>query len=90
MGTKSGYNVQRCRTKEKADKIAQELCIYTTTSIQECVNYNPDFAVIAVNKQGVCEVAMEWMDRGITVLSETPAALSVEQLKKLYEYYNAR
>ena len=78
-----------CRTKEKADKMAEELSINTTTSIQECVDYKSDFAVIAVNKQSVCEVAMEWMDRGITVLSETPAALSVEQLKKLYEYYNA-
>ena len=78
-----------CRTKEKADKMAEELSINTTTSIQECVDYKPDFAVIAVNKSSGCEIAMEWMDRGITVLSETPAALSVEQLKKLYEYYNA-
>lgn len=43
-----------CRTKEKADKIAQELCIYTTTSIQECVNYNPDFAVIAAFRNTGC------------------------------------
>lgn len=78
-----------CRTKEKADKMAEELGIHTTTSIQECVDYNPDFAVVAVNKQSICEVAMEWMDRNVTVLSETPAALSVEQLKKLYEYYKA-
>ena len=39
-----------CRTKEKADKMAEELSINTTTSIQECVDYKPDFAVIAVNK----------------------------------------
>lgn len=29
------------------------------------------------------------MDRGITVLSETPAALDIEALKKLYGYYKA-
>ena len=33
--------------------------------------------------------AVEWMDRGITVLSETPAALDIEALKKLYGYYKA-
>ena len=78
-----------CRTMEKADKIAKELSINTTTSIQECMDYQPDFAVIAVNKSSICDVAMEWMDRGITVLSETPAALRIEQLRELYEYHKA-
>ncbi len=78
-----------CRTKEKAEKMASEYNIHTTTSIDECVAYNADFAVIAVNKAGICDAAMEWMDRGITVLSETPAALDVEALKRLYDYYKA-
>ena len=78
-----------CRTQEKADKIAREYQIHTTTSNEECAAYKPDFAVIAVNKAEICNVAVEWMDRGITVLSETPAALDIEALKKLYGYYKA-
>ena len=78
-----------CRTQEKADKIAREYQIHTTTSKEECAAYKPDFAVIAVNKAEIYNVAVEWMDRGITVLSETPAALDIEALKKLYGYYKA-
>ena len=44
----------------------------------------PDFAVVAVNKTSICDVSIEWMDRGITVLSETPAALDMDSLKKVY------
>lgn len=76
-----------CRTQEKADKMAEEFGIHTTTSIEECVGYKPDFAVVAVNKTSICDVSIEWMDRGITVLSETPAALDMESLKKLYRYH---
>lgn len=70
-----------CRTQEKADKMAEEFGIHTTTSIEECVGYKPDFAVVAVNKTSICDVSIEWMDRGITVLSETPAALDMDSLK---------
>jgi len=76
-----------CRTQEKADKMAEEFGIHTTTSIEECVGYKPDFAVVAVNKTSICDVSIEWMDRGITVLSETPAALDMDSLKKLYRYH---
>ncbi len=76
-----------CRTQEKADKMAEEFSIHTTTSIEECVGYKPDFAVVAVNKTSICDVSIEWMDRGITVLSETPAALDMDSLKKLYRYH---
>lgn len=71
----------------KADKMAEEFSIHTTTSIEECVGYKPDFAVVAVNKTSICDVSIEWMDRGITVLSETPAALDMDSLKKLYRYH---
>lgn len=76
-----------CRTQEKADKMAEEFSIHTTTSIEECVGYKSDFAVVAVNKTSICDVSIEWMDRGITVLSETPAALDMDSLKKLYRYH---
>ena len=50
-----------CRTQEKADKMAEEFGIHTTTSIEECVGYKPDFAVVAVNKTSICDVSIEWM-----------------------------
>ena len=56
-----------CRTQEKADKMAEEFSIHTTTSIEECVGYKPDFAVVAVNKTSICDVSIEWMDRGIQI-----------------------
>ena len=76
-----------CRTQEKADLIAGQYQIHTTTSIEGCVAYKPDFAVVAVKKDAICDVSMEWLDRGITVLSETPAALDMDSLNKLYSYY---
>ncbi len=78
-----------CRRQEKADKIAQEYGINTVTSIDDCINMRPDFAVIAVSKASICDTAIEWMDRGMTVLSETPAGLDTESLFRMYEYNKA-
>lgn len=77
-----------CRTEEKAQKMAYEHHINTTTSAEECVNYKPDFVVVVVNKASIAEVSMEWMRRGFTVLCETPAALDVETLNKLWNMHN--
>ena len=42
-----------CRTQEKADLIAGQYQIHTTTSIEECAAYKPDFAVVAVKKDAM-------------------------------------
>lgn len=73
-----------CRTQERADKISHEMAIHTTTSIEECEQYKPDFVVVAVNKSSIYEVSKEWMVKGFTVLCETPAALELEQLQELW------
>ncbi|MBE5964142.1 MAG: Gfo/Idh/MocA family oxidoreductase [Lachnospira sp.] len=72
-----------CRTKEKADKMALENDIYTTTSIEECIAMKPDFVVVAVNKTSIADVSIEWMDYGFSVLCETPAGLDFGTLKML-------
>lgn len=77
-----------CRTEEKAQKIAEEHLIHTTTSIEECESYQPDFVVVVVNKASIAEVSMEWMKRGFTVLCETPAAMDLETLNKLWDMHN--
>ena len=77
-----------CRTEEKAQKIAEEHHIHTTVSIEECIDYKPDFVVVVVNKTSIAEISMEWMRRGFTVLCETPAALDVETLNQLWDMHN--
>ena len=48
-----------CRTQEKADLIAGQYQIHTTTSIEECVAYKPDFAVVAVKISDVKDSTMD-------------------------------
>lgn len=76
-----------CRTDEKAEMIAAEHNIYTTISIEECINMKPDFVVVAVNKASIADVSKEWMNYGFTVLCETPAALDVETLRELWQLH---
>lgn len=76
-----------CRTKEKADKIAGEMGIHTTTSIQECIAYNPEFVVVAVNKASIWEVSKEWLDKGIPVLCETPPSLQLDKLCEIWKMH---
>lgn len=74
-----------CRTGEKAARMAEENGIHTTTSVSECISYKPDFVVVVVNKASIAEVALQWLDRGFCVLSETPAALDTGTLARLRE-----
>lgn len=76
-----------CRTQEKADRIAEEMDIHTTTSIEECENYKPDFVVVAVNKSSIGEVSKEWMAKGFTVLCETPPTVDVEELREIWRLH---
>ncbi len=72
-----------CRSQEKAEKMAGELGISTTTSISDCIDSKPDFVVVAVTKSSMTEVALDWLERGFYVLAETPAALNLESLERL-------
>ena len=73
-----------CRTKEKAERIAAEHDIPTTSSIEEIEAVKPDFVVVAVSKDSICAVTKEWAQKGYPVLCETPAAMTVEELKELW------
>jgi len=76
-----------CRTKEKADKMAGEYDIHTTISIEECRNMQPNYIVVAVNKDSIAQVATEWMNYGFTVLCETPASLKISELESLWHLH---
>ena len=74
-----------CRSREKAEKMAKEYGISTTTSVEECEATAPDFVVVAVSKADLCEETRKWTEKGFPVLCETPAATTVEELKMLWE-----
>ncbi|MCD8380115.1 MAG: Gfo/Idh/MocA family oxidoreductase [Lachnospiraceae bacterium] len=74
-----------CRTQEKADAVHAAQGIYTTISKEECRRMRPDFVVVAVSKNSIAEVTLEWASYGFPVLCETPAALDQENMCKLWE-----
>ena len=73
-----------CRSEEKAILVCKEFGIKATTSETELERDKPDFVVVAVSKASGAEVAMKWMDKGFTVLLETPAGLNLETLNCLW------
>ncbi|MDO5403248.1 MAG: Gfo/Idh/MocA family oxidoreductase, partial [Eubacteriales bacterium] len=79
-----------CRTKEKAEKIAGEMDIHTTTSVEECERIKPDFVVVAVNKSSIGEVSKEWLSKGFTVLCETPPTVDENELRQLWRLHKEK
>lgn len=73
-----------CRTQEKARKLQQE-GIPAVASPDKCRAANPDFVVVAVSKSSISQVAEEWAMMGFPVLCETPAGMSIAELKRLWE-----
>lgn len=76
-----------CRTEEKARRMAAENGIYTTISEAECMAMKPDVVVVVVNKASIAEVSVHWLENGFCVLSETPAALDLPMLDRLWELH---
>ncbi len=72
-----------CRSREKAGLLHDEYDVPCTISEEECLLSDPDFVVVAVSKASGAEVAMKWLDKGCTVLMETPAGLDEDTLLKL-------
>lgn len=76
-----------CRTREKADRFRKEYGICAVTDDREVMDSGPDFIVSAVSEHSIAETAAKWASLGFPVLSETPAGLSPEQLKMLWDLY---
>ena len=71
------------RTEDKAKRIRDEYHVSCTTSEEELLSCKPDFVVVSVAKTVGAEIAMHWLDKGCTVLLETPAGIDEETLSKL-------
>lgn len=81
-----------CRSEEKAQHLKEE-GIPATVSEKACEEAGPDFVVVAVSKPSIFQVTRAWALKGVPVLCETPAGLTLEELHGLWELrerYKAR
>ena len=74
-----------CRTAEKSKMIAEKWGVPVTVTEEDCVRAAPDFVVNAVSKNALADVSLHWLARGFTVLQETPAAMDIPTLEKLWQ-----
>lgn len=72
------------RSKEKMDTFSKEYGIFVTMNKVELMNTKPDFIVVVINKQGILELCIELMREGIPILTETPPAVSIEDLQEFW------
>ena len=75
-----------CRSEEKVNLIRQHTGMEATTSLSRCLAFRPDFVVIAVDRAHLADVAIEWIDRGFPVVTETPVADSEQKMKQLWAF----
>lgn len=74
-----------CRTKEKAEAFASAHGVKAFWSLDALLETKPDFVVSSVNKAGQAAMVMDLLERGMPVLSETPLAVDIPTLKRLWE-----
>ena len=73
-----------CRSQEKAQVVSSRTGVPAVITLEEALNFHPDFVVVAVDREHVADVAMEWAERGYPVVTETPVGSSMEKLQKLW------
>ena len=73
-----------CRSAEKAGAVSARTGVGATTATQEALAFRPDFVVVAVSRDHMAEVAIEWIERGYPVVTETPVGASREELETLW------
>ena len=73
-----------CRSEEKARLVEEHTGIAGTTDEEKAIAFDPDFIVVAINREKVGAVTIEWAERGFPVLAETPVASSMDELEKLW------
>lgn len=74
-----------CRTEEKAERMRREYGVPAVVSEEACQEGKPDFVVAAVSKASICQVTCHWVSQGFPVLCETPAAMNLEELRRLWQ-----
>lgn len=70
-----------CRSEQKAQLMTAHTGIRATTSKAECIAFQPDFVVIAVDRGHVADVTEEWIE--YPVVTETPVADTAEKVERI-------
>ena len=73
------------RSEEKAKAIHAASGLPASSSVQECLAFRPDFAVIAVTKAAIADVAEQWLQMGLPAALETPASNTPARLNRIWE-----
>ncbi len=73
-----------CRSEEKAALMKARTGCMAVTGAQACLDFQPDFIVIAVDRGHVADTAAEWLDRGFAVVTETPVGDTDDKLRDLW------
>lgn len=73
-----------CRSAEKAALMRARTGCEAVTEAAACRAFQPDFAVIAVDRAHVADCAAEWLDRGVPVMTETPVGDTLGKLHSLW------
>lgn len=74
-----------CRSDEKAALMRAHTGREAFTSA-DALPFRPDFAVIAVDRPHVADVAETWLGRGIPVVTETPVGDTLPKLSALWTH----
>lgn len=75
-----------CRSEEKAALMMQRTGAQASVSLEECLSFKPDFAVIAVDRGHVADTAEDWLAMGYPVVTETPVGDTPEKLDRLWRW----
>ncbi len=73
------------RTKERAEAFAAEHGVRTFTDMDAMLETKPEFVVSCTTRSAIAGTTLSLLERGVSVLSETPLANDEETLLKVYD-----
>lgn len=73
-----------CRSQEKVALMEAHTGVPATDSLDEALDFRPDFVVVAVDRGHVASVTREWAERGFAVVAETAVGSTEEELDMLW------
>ena len=75
------------RSKEKGEAFSAKFSVKVVNTLDELVEKEPEFVVMAIKRGIVTENLITLFERGISVLTETPPGEDVEALHQLWDAY---
>lgn len=72
-----------CRSQEKARYMSETYHIPACVTEEELMSSGPDLIVVAASKEVNAALSLHWLEKGYTVLQETPAGTDRDTLEQL-------